>query len=111
MAVADTWVVRGRVTDESGKGLGLEGLTVSVYDKDLIFHDRLGDPKTDASGNFVVTYHTEDFRDVVECKPDIYLKVLNQKGSMLYSSKKSVRYEAGRVEIFAIEIAADKLTQ
>jgi hypothetical protein len=109
VAAADTWIVRGRVTDESGKGL--QGLTVSVYDKDLIFHDRLGETTTDANGNFSVIYHTEDFRDVVERKPDIFLKVLNQKGSTLYSSKESVRYEAGRVEVFEIKIAADKLKQ
>jgi hypothetical protein len=105
----DAWVVRGRVTDEHGKGL--EGLTVSVFDEDLIFDDRLGETKTDAGGNFRVTYHAEDFRDVVERKPDIYLKVLDQKGKTLHSSQSAVRYEAGRMEVFEIKIAVGKLQQ
>jgi hypothetical protein len=108
-APPDAWVVRGRVIDESGKGLA--GLTVSVFDKDLIFDDRLGDTKTGADGSFGVTYRTEDFRDLIERKPDIYLKVLDQKGKTLYTSEDSIRYEAGRVEVFEIKIAAGKLKQ
>ena len=108
-ATADAWVVRGRVTDESG--IGLAGLMVSVYDKDLIFDDRLGETKTRPDGTFSMIYHAEDFRDVIERKPDIYLKVLDQRGNTIYSSKNSVRYNAGRTETFEITIAAGKLKQ
>jgi len=56
-----------------------------------------------------VIYYAEDFRDVIERKPDIYLKVIDQKGNTIYSSKDCVRYEAGRTEIFDIKIAAGKM--
>jgi hypothetical protein len=100
-APPDAWVVRGRVTDESGVGLG--GLIVSVYDKDLFFDDRLGQAETDENGDYSLIYRTEDFRDFIERKPDIYVKVLDRKGKTLYTSKK-VRYEAGRVEIVNVVI-------
>jgi hypothetical protein len=96
------WAVRGRVTDEAGKGLG--GLTVSLYDKDLLFDDRLGQTETDADGNYSFNYHTEDFRDLVERKPDIYLKVIDREGRTLYTSKRKIKYEAGRVEIVNAQV-------
>ena len=102
VAGSDTWIVRGRVTDKEGKGLS--NLVVSVYDKDLIFDDELGQTETDDKGEYSLTYHTEDFRDLIEKKPDIYVKVLDQKGKTLYTSKKKLRYEAGRVEIVNVQI-------
>lgn len=102
VAEPGAWIVRGRVADKSGKGLS--NLVVSLYDKDLFFDDRLGETNTDDSGEFSITYRTEDFRDLIERKPDIYVKVLDQKGKMLFTSKKKLRYEAGRVEIVNVEI-------
>jgi hypothetical protein len=98
----DYWVVRGRVADKLGKGLG--GLFVSVYDKDLFFDDRLGQSETDANGNYTLTYRTEDFRDLIERKPDLYLKVIDRQGRSLYVLKGHIWYESGRVETIDIEI-------
>ncbi|MCP4401365.1 MAG: hypothetical protein GY801_29205 [bacterium] len=50
------------------------------------------------------TYRAEDFRDLIEAKPDLYLKVLDKKGKELYTSGKPVRYEAERIEVFNIKI-------
>jgi len=96
------WAVRGRITDKAGKGLG--GLTVSIYDKDLLFDDRLGQTETDADGNYSFNYRTEDFRDLIERKPDIYIKVIDREGRTLYTSKREIRYEAGRVEIIDAKV-------
>jgi hypothetical protein len=98
----DYWVVRGRVTDKAGSSLA--GLFVSVYDKDLFFDDRLGQSETDANGNYSLTYRTEDFRDLIERKPDIYIKVIDRQGKTIYTSKGAIRYEAGRDETIDIEI-------
>ncbi|HEY3038875.1 MAG TPA: hypothetical protein VGJ66_09075 [Pyrinomonadaceae bacterium] len=102
VAEPGAWIVRGRVTDKEGKGLS--DLVVSLYDKDLFFDDKLGQTETDDSGDFSLIYRTEDFRDLIERKPDIYVKVLDQKGKTLYTLKNKLRYEAGRVEIVNVQI-------
>jgi hypothetical protein len=99
---ADLWIVRGRVTDAEGKGVG--NLVVRLYDKDFIFKDRLGEAETDGGGNYRVTYHTEDFRDFIERKPDLYVDVLDRQGRKLYTSKHEVRCEAGRVETIDVRL-------
>lgn len=99
----DKWIVMGRVTNPEGQGLS--ELIVSVFDKDLIFDDRLGQTVTDQNGYYRFSYRTSDFRDLIERKPDIYLKVFDLKGTTLYSTKGAIRYEAGRVERIDIVIA------
>lgn len=100
----DVWVARGRVVDEEGQGLG--GLVVSLGDRDLIFDDRLGTTQTDANGEFVISYRTEDFQDLFETAPDLYIKVMDSQGNLLYSSENAVRCEAGRVEVFNITLSS-----
>jgi hypothetical protein len=99
---ADAWVVRGRVTDAGGRGVG--GLIVRLYDKDFFFHDRLGEAETNADGNYSLVYRTEDFRDYIERKPDLFVVVLDRQGRKLYTSKGAVRHEAGRVEIIDVTL-------
>jgi hypothetical protein len=96
------WVVKGVITGENGKGMA--GVTVSLYDKDLLFDDYLGTRITDENGNFEFAYQEEGFKDLLEKKPDIYLKVLDKKGKPIFSSKKAVKCGAGRIEVFNIKI-------
>ena len=102
VADPNVWTVRGRVADKSGEGL--KDLRVSLFDKDLFFDDQLGETSTDANGEFNLTYYTGDFQDLIEKKPDLYVKVLDATGNTIYTSKKKLRYEAGRIEILNIEI-------
>ncbi len=106
VCAADEWVVRGRVTDDGGTGL--PDLIVTVHDKDFLFDDRLGQAKTDQNGYYSLSYRTEDFRDLIERKPDIYIDVMNKEGRQLYTSKRAIRYEAGRVEIINAVISSPK---
>lgn len=99
---ADQWVVKGKVSDENGKGMA--GVTVSLYDKDLLFDDYLGTVITDKQGNFQFLYREEGFKDLLESNPDIYVKVFDKDGNTIYSSKKSVRCNVGRTEVFNIKI-------
>jgi hypothetical protein len=98
----DFWVVRGRVTDASGEGVS--GVFVSIYDEDLFFDDRLGEAETDEQGNYSVTYQTADFRDLIERKPDLRLKVLDRDGEVLHTHEGQIWYEAGRIETVDIQI-------
>jgi hypothetical protein len=98
----EAWVVRGRVTDSEGKGLG--GLTVSVFDRDLLFDDLLGRTDTDDNGNYQLIYPVSEFRDLIEKAPDIYVRVMDQSGNSLYTSEGAIRYEAGRVEVINVRI-------
>jgi len=98
----DAWIVRGNVVDE--ERAPISGLIVSLYDKDLLFDDVLGTTLTDENGSFIMIYRTEAFKDFFEKRPDIYLKVLDNEGKTLYSSRKKIRCNAGRVEEFSIKI-------
>jgi len=98
----DDWLVIGRVVGPGGRGL--PDLRVSVIDKDLLFDDRLGESVTDAKGEFYILYHTNDFEDLFDAQPDLYVKVMNEKGKMLFTSEKAVRWQSDRVEYFEIEI-------
>ena len=99
---AGAWVIKGRVTDEQGQGLG--GLIVRLYDKDFFFDDRLGEARTDANGYYSLTYHTEDFRDIIERKPDLYLCVMDEYEETLFTLKREIRYESGRVEVINVKL-------
>jgi hypothetical protein len=102
----DSWIVKGKVSDETDKGL--KGLTVSLYDQDLFFDDVLGTTLTNDDGNFEIIYRTEAFKFLFEKKPDIYVKVLDNKGRKLYSSESKIRPDAGRVEELVIKIDSKK---
>jgi hypothetical protein len=93
---ADTWVIQGRISDVNGRGIS--DLVVSVYDKDLVFDDRLGPIKTDAKGDYRVVYRTRDFRDLIEQNPDLYLDIRDRSGTVCYTTKVAIKYNAGRTE-------------
>jgi protocatechuate 3,4-dioxygenase beta subunit len=97
------WTVRGRVTDANGSGVS--GLTISLYDEDLFFDDQLGATKTDEFGDYRFIYGPDDFRDLFEKRPDLYLKVIDRRGRTLYDSACDVEYDAGRVEVIDIELS------
>jgi len=101
----DAWLVRGRVVYENGDPG--RGLTVSLYDKDLVFDDALGTILTDDGGRFSIIYRTDAFPSLFEANPDLYLKVLDNTGNILFRSKK-IRAVAGRVEEFEITIKSGR---
>jgi hypothetical protein len=104
-----TFTIRGTV-GEAESGIGLRGLFVKAYDEDLIFDDLLGSTHTEAGGHFEIVSAAEDFQEFFDAKPDIYIKVLTPDSKTeLYSTEKAVRWYAGRLEEFEIDIPRDRL--
>jgi hypothetical protein len=93
------WQVCGRVVDQEGRPVS--GAQVKVLSRDFTWDYRLAPVSTDESGCFQVVYHENDFRDLIEAAPDLYMKVEDQAGKQMYLSKR-MRYEAGRSEYFHI---------
>jgi len=100
------WLVFGTVMDASGSPVS--GVNVRVFDRDRKYDDLLGDTSTDENGDFSVIYHERDFKEPGENLPDLYVMVSDANGKLLYSSRDSVRYEAGRSEYFAIRLGTKK---
>jgi outer membrane protein assembly factor BamB len=102
--MSDTYRIRGTVVEED-TGRPLPGLKVRAYDKDKLYSDLLGTATTDESGSFELTYTGEEFRELFEKQPDIYLEVYDASGErLLYTSEESVRWGAGADEQFEVKI-------
>lgn len=102
--MADTFRISGTVVEE-GTGRPLPNLQVRAYDRDLLYSDLLGSATTDAGGGFELSYTGDDFQELFEKRPDIYLEVVDPaSGETIYTSERAVRWGAGRDEVFRIEI-------
>ena len=100
--------ISGVVVDQKSQR-PLPGLGVRAYDKDHLYDDLLGTTTTDESGRFELRYEDDDFRELFEKQPDIYLSILDSSGqNEIYSTEDSVRWDAGADEEFRIEIPAGK---
>jgi len=95
---------------EAETGVGVGGLFVKAYDKDLLFDDLLGTAVTTADGSFEIVSESSDFREFFEVKPDLYLRVFAvDHETELWSSEDSVRWNAGQYEKFDVRIPRDRL--
>jgi|GEM_PF-6660086 len=94
------WRVRGKISDHQNNGVA--GLTIELYDKDLIFDDLLGISTTNRYGYFAISYDDASFKELTEAKPDLYLKIKNKASKVIYSTEKQVRFGAGKNELFNI---------
>jgi len=104
-----TFKIRGKVR-VAETGVGLSGLFIKAYDKDILFDDLLGSTYTKEDGRFEIVSEPEDFRDFFEVKPDIYLKIFSPDAETLFfSTEKGVRWQAGRLEEFDVRIPRDRL--
>jgi hypothetical protein len=103
-AIMITFRITGSVRVKE-TAVGLPGLFVKAYDKDLLFDDVLGSTVTDAAGRFEIISETRDFREFFDVKPDIYLRISDHSGGrLIYSTKKAIRWNAGPIETFDVLI-------
>jgi|GEM_PF-1339298 len=96
------WTVVGTVSGEDGAPL--PGVTVSLYDRDLFFDDRLGQTTTDDAGRYRLVYRTGDFRDFIESRPDLYVRVLDPAGKEMHTQPAKIRTEAGKTETLDVRV-------
>jgi hypothetical protein len=94
------------------------GLLIRAFDKDLFFTDLLGNAITDVNGLFAIGYEGKDFQELFEKRPDIFLNIYGSataedpgrpSDKPIFTTKGSVRFNAGRHEFFVIEIPRDEL--
>lgn len=99
------FIIYGKVLGKVSKK-GITSLTVEALDKDLLFDDRLGTAITNKDGNFEILYDKEDFQELfLDLKPDIYLRVKNPKGEIIYTTEDKIKYGVIGVEEFNIVIS------
>ena len=95
---------------ECGKPLGR--LLVRAWDRDLVFDDDLGRAWSDGQGRFRIEFDAARFRDLVEARPDVYLKVFDETGRIqLASTAARVRRNARTHEFFVVEIPRRELAR
>ena len=101
--------LRGSVRRE-GSEAPLVGVVVRAFDKDLVFDDSLGEARTDELGGFQIQFNDLDFRDALEQRPDVYLRVLSPNGEIeLANTLSAVRHDARDEEHFVVLVPADVL--
>jgi hypothetical protein len=83
-----SYLVHGRVLDYNNNPIG--NLIVSIYnDKDAENDDFIGVCRTDKDGFYNINFTEKDFRDGFskDKKPDIYIKVVDDKGNEVFKTK------------------------
>ena len=74
--------------------------------------DPLGEVTTAADGRFEIVFTDLAFRDVIEQRPDLYLRVLEVGSEReLLSTRHDTRYDARSQEYFELAIVKERLTR
>src|SRR5262245_7162852 len=97
---------------EDGSGKPLAGLEVRAFDKDFIFHDKLGVAITDGNGWVRVECVPVNFSSVfgTETVTDIFIRIVDASGKkLLYTSEKAIRNNPQVEERFDITMPKAKL--
>jgi|GEM_PF-4875511 len=111
--------ITGIVREKESK-LPISGLLVRAFDKDLFFTDLLGNAITASDGSFSLGYEGNDFRELFEKKPDIYLKIYGSAtvedpgrsgDNPIYTTQQHIRFNSERQEFFLVEIPQDLLEE
>ena len=98
------------VLEEAETGRPLANLVVRAFDRDLIFDDKIGYTNTDDDGRFEIRFGTERFRDLIEARPDLYLRIYDRTGvHLLHETKDAIRWNASKNEEYRVRVPASAL--
>ena len=98
--------------EEAETGRALAKLIVRAFDRDLIVDDKIGFATTDEDGRFEIRYRAEDFSDLRESRPDLYLRVFDAEGTrLLYETTDAIRWNASTDERYRLRIPARSLSR
>jgi carotenoid cleavage dioxygenase len=96
---------------EQESGSPLAGLLVRAHDRDVLYDDDLGEVETDAEGRFEIVYTEAQFQDVIETRPDLYLRIYDAAGRLVHTTERAVRRDAHIDERYEIAIPRARLSQ
>jgi hypothetical protein len=98
------------VVEEAETGRPLANLVVRAFDRDLALDDKVGYTNTDDDGHFEIRFGIRRFRDVIESRPDLYLRIYDRAGvRLLHETTDAIRWNASRNEEYRIQIPASAL--
>jgi hypothetical protein len=105
----DTFRVVGTIEEEE-TGRPLANLIVRAFDRDLIFDDKVGVATTDDNGRFEIRFNRQEFRDVGESQPDLYLRIYDSSGIReIHHTSDAIRWNASPNERYRLRIPARAL--
>ncbi len=109
VSATPSFLVAG-VVEEEETGRPLPALIVRAFDRDLVFADKLGYATTDDDGRFEIRFGVEQFRDLWESRPDLYLRIYEKSGiRLLLETTDSIRWNASQSELYRILVPARAL--
>jgi hypothetical protein len=99
------------IVEEAETGRPLPDLVIRAFDRDHLFDDKLGFTSTDDHGQFYIRYGREDFPDVWEAQPDLYLRIYDASGShLLHQTEGEIRWNASH-EQFLVRVPSSALAR
>ncbi len=105
----EVFVVLGTIRERE-TGRPLRNLIVRAFDRDLLSDDKVGFTTSDEDGRFAIRFGTEKFRDLVERRPDLYLRIYDESGArLLHETTDAIRWNASREERYQVLIPARAL--
>lgn len=102
----EEWGVEGIVIDE--KNEPISGKEVRLYDTKGFCDKRVDSQNTDDNGKFKFVFKGKDFKDLIKADAEIYVKVCDSKGLVVYTSPYAVKCRAGGVDFYDLQLPPKK---
>ena len=105
----ETFSVRGSIQELETRR-PLPDLIVRAFDRDWISDDKVGFATSDRDGIFEIRFSLEDFQDLLEKRPDLYLRVYDRSGTqLLHETTDAIRWNASPEEHYELLVPARSL--